>query len=60
MKPKEKATEIFFEQWFKNYDLVHKKALTDANDIVDLKIVKEKNESQYWQEVKRELLSFKR
>lgn len=59
MKPKEKAIEIFFEQWFKNYDLVHKKSLTDANDIVDLKIVKEKDESQYWQEVKKELLFFK-
>jgi hypothetical protein len=59
MKAKEKATEIFFEQWFKIYNQLHKQALNEANDFVDLKIISDKDFAEYWKEVKRELSLFK-
>lgn len=57
--PKEKASELFFLNWFSNYELLHKKTYNDTLDYLDKKIVQDKDNSNYWNEVKKSLAIFK-
>lgn len=57
--PKEKASELFFLNWFSNYELLHKKTYNDTLDYLDKKIVQDKDNSSYWMEVKKSLANFK-
>lgn len=57
--PKDKASELFFHYWFTNYGMLHKKTYNETLDYIDRMIVQEKEQSKYWQDVKKSLASFK-
>jgi hypothetical protein len=59
MNPKEKASDIFFKVWFEKYNKLHKDVYSEAQHLIDIKILKEKENSDYWKQVRNELLSFK-
>jgi hypothetical protein len=59
INPKEKASELFFLNWFNNYDLLHKKSFGDTMDYIDKMIVQDKENEAYWIEVKKCVANFK-
>ena len=57
-EPKQKAQEIFFQQWFETYSKLAEQSRAKALDEVDKKIITDYSNATYWQEVKKHLLTF--
>ena len=57
-EPKQKAQDIFFQQWFETYSKLAELSRSKALDEVDKKIITDYPNATYWQEVKKHLLTF--
>jgi len=55
--PKQKALEIYFQHWLEIYSKLARQAQREALDELDNKIIFDAENSTYWTEVKKNLLS---